>query len=103
LELNFTEAKINEVINHREGELVLGWDGCKFSKEKCKYEGEYPTLIVNLDNKTTQKNTLEKLDAKYLEIKEFFGTNKVYRRGILRKYEKDEGNKNYNFRIFTQS
>lgn len=103
IETNFTETKINEFINHKEGEIILGFDGCKFTKEKCKYEGDKPVMIVNLNFKSSEKSLLENLDSKYLEINEFFGTNKVYRRGILRKYDKDEGNKNYNFRIFTQS
>jgi len=95
-------GKFNEFFNKKGDEIFLRFDNCKFLPDPCYYEEPKELLSFNL--KTTESRILKISDTEesVLKNKPYFGTNKIYKLGTLKKYKDDEGNKNYNFRIFTQ-
>jgi hypothetical protein len=92
----------NEFVNFIDDKIIMTFDECKFIKDKCKDLNEPKYYIYDTATQKIEPKNIKDVDKKYLEDSKFFGTNKVYRRGIIRKYEKDEGNLNYSIRIFTQ-
>jgi len=91
----------NEILNIKNNKVVLGYDKCKFEKDKCTNEINNLFTIFDLTTNETSRITTDN-ENDLISSDSFFGTNKVKRQGEFLKYPKDEGNKNYNLRIFTQ-
>lgn len=92
----------NEFFNLKNNFLIISYDKCKFVKEKCKNDIGNFYYTLNLKNKEVKKYQNDEFPNELKEISDFSGLNKVYKRGIIYKYEKDKGNTNYNIRFFTQ-
>jgi hypothetical protein len=95
-------GKYNEFFNQKDSQIFLSYDKCKFVKEACNQEELKDLLFINLSDKKTKELKISEVSEEIINNKLFFGTNKIYKLGNLKKYEDDKGNVNYNFRIFTQ-
>jgi len=104
-DLNKLEIKnlgnFNEFFNKVGDEVYLRYDNCKFIIETCYHSDSAELLSVNLKSSETTNLKISEVSQEILN-KPYFGTNKIFKLGTLKKYTNDEGNKNYNFRIFTQ-
>lgn len=92
----------NEISNIKNESILLEFENCKFVVEKCINQNNNISEVFDLKNNQLNKVKTEEIDKQLNNIESFFGTNKAQRQGIFKKYTKDEGNKNYNLRIFTQ-
>jgi hypothetical protein len=92
----------NEFYTIYDNKVLLIYDNCKFVKEKCSREETPDIFVYDLNSNEISRTKISELDKNYVENKPFFGTNKLYRMGTLKRYTNDKGNENYNFRIFTQ-
>jgi len=89
----------NEFYEIKDQEMYLSYDNCKYIKESCNHEQTEKIFKINLTNR---ESGIVKIGETNFNQRTFFGTNKVYKLDTIKTYKDDEGNKNYNFRVFTQ-